>query len=226
MIYFFADDHYDAFPGRNIYENLPEEWKKKIVFQENDWTGLQSGSWVDDCDLLILHLIGATCNLPHPDSNGEKAVKAWCERGGNILLLHGASAAFWQWEWWRKLPGCRWVRPNDPDGVAPSTHPTAPYKVTLTKARHPLSSLLAEMDLPKDEIYTELENVNYCIYLMETIVNGKSFVQCCETLTPWGGKMVNFTPGHNKEVTGSPVYIRNIITLMEYLLKGTNHETL
>ena len=117
MIYFFADDHYNAHCGKNIFEHLPEQIRKKTVFAENDWTILESGKWLDDCELLILNLIGTTCNLPHPGQGAEQAVRSWCERGGNILLLHGSSAAFWQWDWWRKIVGFRWVRPGDPDGV-------------------------------------------------------------------------------------------------------------
>ena len=30
MIYFFADNHYDSHPGKNIFENLPGELKNKI----------------------------------------------------------------------------------------------------------------------------------------------------------------------------------------------------
>ena len=34
-----------------------------------------------------------------------KQLIEWYEKGGNILLLHGASAAFWQWEWWPSPAG-------------------------------------------------------------------------------------------------------------------------
>ena len=37
-----------------------------------------------------------------------------------LLLLHGSSAAFWHWDWWRRIVGYRWVRGNDPDGIPAS----------------------------------------------------------------------------------------------------------
>ena len=82
MIYFFADDHYNVSPGKEIYNHLPETLKKRIRFFENDWSLLESGDWLPGC-------------------GAERAVRAWCERGGNALLLHGSSAAFWEWAWWQ-----------------------------------------------------------------------------------------------------------------------------
>ena len=219
MIYFFADDHYGAHPGKTILEHLPQEWQQKIFFAENDWSVLESGTWTADCELLILNMIGTTCGLPHPGSGAEKAVREWCRSGGNLLLLHGSSAAFWQWEWWRDLPGYRWVRPGDPDGAEPSTHPVEPYRVVRSKTRHPLIGELQEMDLPKDEIYTKLENRKPCLHLMETAIGGETFVQCCETITEWGGKIINFLPGHAPEAASNPQLIRNIVIFLNYLLK-------
>jgi hypothetical protein len=218
MIYFFADDHYGVNPGKVLVEHLPEEWKNRISFQENDWTLLESGTWLGDCELLILNLIGTTCNLPHPGEGAERSVREWYEKGGNILLLHGASAAFWQWDWWRKIPGYRWVRPGDPDGVKPSTHPVKPYRVVPCKTRHPLISVLKEMDFPEDEIYTDLENTNPVFHLMETAIPEGTFVQCCETVSPSGGKIVSFLPGHSPAVTDDPVFVQNITALIQYLL--------
>ena len=122
MIYFFADDHYNTHAGKNIFQHLSGDLKERTVFFENDFTLLEEGSWEKTCELLVLHLIGGTCSLPHPGPGAEKAVKNYCDRGGHLLLLHGSSAAFWQWEWWRSITGIRWVRPNDPDGVERSTH--------------------------------------------------------------------------------------------------------
>ena len=218
MIYFFADDHYQSFPGRNIFENLPGSLKERITFAENDWSLLESGSWLNDCEVLMLNMIGTTCNLPHPGINAEKAVRAWCEKGGNILLLHGSSAAFWQWAWWRRIVGFRWVRPGDPDQVSSSTHPVAPYSLRVKKVRHPLAEKLTACDLPQDEIYTELEQVSPAMILMDTAIKEGVFPQCMESITPWGGKMVSFLPGHAPEVTASPAIIANVTAIMEYLL--------
>ena len=220
MIYFFADDHYNVHPGKVIFEHLPDDRKSGIRFFENDWTVLESASWLNDCELLILNLIGPTCNLPHPGPGAEKAVRQWCEKGGNILMLHGSSAAFWQWEWWRNIVGFRWVRPNDPDGVEHSTHPNKPYRLTVSKTRHVLTKSLEEIELPADEIYINMEQVCPAMILMETHIEEGTFPQCTEAVSPWGGKLVNFIPGHAPEVTSNPKLIRNVETIIDYLLKG------
>lgn len=220
MIYFFADDHYEAHPGRVIYEHLPQELKSQIHFCENNWSVLESGVWLKDCDLLVLNLIGTTCNIPHPGAGAESAVLKWCQKGGAVLMLHGASAAFWEWAWWRKLVGFRWVRQNDPDGVAPSTHPKKPYSLTIAKTRHPLTKMLEPIDLPTDEIYINMEQVCPAVTIMETHIEEGTFPQCTEAVSPWNGKLVNFIPGHSPEVTANPKLVRNIATIIEYLLKG------
>lgn len=219
MICFFADDHYNVHPGRVIYENLPEKWQERISFYENDLSVLESASMPEDCTLLVLHMIGATCDQPHPGAGAFSAVRAWVEAGKPILLLHGSSAAFWQWDFWRSLPGYRWVRPSDPDGVKASTHPRRPYKVTVSKTRHPLCRVLEEMDLPEDEIYIDLEQVCPAVTLMETHTVEGTFPQCTEVVTSFGGRIINFIPGHDRSVTSNVVLIRNIVRIMEYLEK-------
>lgn len=219
MIYFFADDHYNVHPGQVIYENLPPEWQNRIRFFENDITLLEEGSFVEDGELLILHMIGSSCGRPHPGEGAKRAVRSWVGAGKPILLLHGASAAFWQWNFWRILPGYRWIRGEDPDGVTPSTHPRRPYKVTLSKTRHELCRVLEEMDLPEDELYIELEQVCPAMTLMETKTEEGTFPQCAEVVTPFGGKIMSFIPGHDPQVTSNPVLIRNVVRLIEYLLR-------
>ncbi len=215
--YFFADDHYGVHPGRVIYENLPEDLRNDTAFFENDWDVLENSPWENDCSLLILNMIGETCGQPHPGAKAEKQIRSYLERGGSILLLHGSSAAFWQWDWWRELPGLRWVRPGDPDGTAQSTHPVKPCLVTVSKTRHPLAAELSPMQLPEDEIYINLENTCPCMNLMETHIEEGTFVQCCEAISPWGGKLASFIPGHSPAVTSSPDLIRNIVSIIRYL---------
>ena len=135
-------------------------------------------------------------------------------------MLHGSSAAFWQWEWWRNIVGFRWVRPNDPDGVEHSTHPNKPYRLTVSKTRHVLTKSLEEIELPADEIYINMEQVCPAMILMETHIEEGTFPQCTEAVSPWGGKLVNFIPGHAPEVTSNPKLIRNVETIIDYLLKG------
>ena len=219
MICFFADDHYNVHPGRVIFENLPEAWRNRIRFSENDFSVLESGSLPEDCELLVLHMIGGTCNIPHPGEGAKRAIRSWVGAGRPILLLHGSSAAFWQWNFWRILPGYRWVRPSDPDEVEPSTHPRRPCKVIVSKSRHELCSVLEEMVLPEDELYIELEQVCPAMTLMETRTDEGTFPQCAEVITPFGGKIINFIPGHDPAVTSDPVLIRNVVRLMEYLLR-------
>lgn len=217
MIYFFADNHYHAHPGKVIFDHLPETLKSNIFFAEDDWSVLEQGDWVKNCELLILNLIGDTCGIPHPGRGAERSVKEYCERGGNLLLLHGSSAAFWQWDWWRPIVGERWVRPGDPDGFEPSTHPKKPYLVKRAKTRHVLASRLQDMNLPEDEIYTCLEHTCPTVSLLETTIEEGTFVQCCETVSPWGGKIVSFIPGHDAAVTSNPVLISNLTAILHYL---------
>jgi len=218
MICFFTDNHYDVYPGRVIYENLAPQWRERIRFFNDSWEVLESGSWLDDCELLVLHMIGGSCSQPLPGTGAEKAVKAYLDSGRPVLLLHGSSAAFWEWDFWREAVGLRWVRNNDPDGFAASTHPNEPYEVTVSKTRHPLARRLNCMSLGKDEIYTELEQTAPLWILMETRVNGRSYPQCVETVTPGGSHIVSFLPGHAPEITANPVLIENVAIIMEYLL--------
>ena len=74
MIYFFADDHFQKFCGRNIYKRLPDMLKKRIFFSENDPEYLESGIWEKDCELLILHVIGGTGGIPLPSDGAERAM--------------------------------------------------------------------------------------------------------------------------------------------------------
>ena len=206
MNYFFADDHYGVNPGRHIFELLPEDFRAETVFTENDWSVLESGEWAKDCGLLALHMIAGTCGQPLPGPGAEKAVRAYCERGGDLLLLHGSSAAFWHWSWWRGMVGLRWVRPEDPDGIAPSTHPVVPCSVEVTKVRHPLASELRKIELPTDEVYIDLETVN-----------GKTYPQAYLAETPWGGRIAAFIPGHKPECTQNPDLIADITALTQWL---------
>ncbi|MBE6385700.1 MAG: ThuA domain-containing protein [Lentisphaerae bacterium] len=217
MIYFFADNHFNTHAGKNIFHALTPALQERVRFFEDDFTLLEEGAWADNCDLLILHLIGNTCGLPHPGSGAEKAVKKYCQQGGNLLLLHGSSAAFWQWEWWRHITGVRWVRPKDPDGVEPSVHPHGECSLTVCKCRHELANKLRPFELPEDEVYTALEQTSPALFLMMGTVNGQSFPQCCESYTPWGGKVINFIPGHKENCVKTPALTDNVEILIRYL---------
>lgn len=216
MIYFLADDHYDAHPGAALYEALRDRFE--VAFYENDLSALADKEFAGKCDLLILNMIADTCGQPLAGPEMERNVRAFVEAGKPLLLLHGSSAAFWHWEWWRGIVGFRWVRGNDPDGVAASTHPTRPYRVDVSKCRHPLCKVLQPMDLPQDEIYTRLEQVNPAMVLMETTTQEGTFAQCWENVMPWGGRVIGFLPGHRKEVVQDPTLVENAARLIQDLL--------
>ena len=219
MIYFFADNHYGVHPGKVIFEHLPAELQQKMTFFEDDWSEMSKEGFAEKCSLLVLNMIGGTCDIPHPDNAAEKEIRRYLEKGGEAVLLHGSSAAFWQWDWWRSMVGFRWVRPGDPDGVEASYHPVKPYSLRLGKSRHPLMEALQELELPADEIYAKLEQVSPAHVLMDTAIEEGVFPQCFENRTPWGGRLVHFIPGHAPEVTAHPVIIRNICEIIQYLEK-------
>lgn len=220
MIYFFSDNHYNAHPGKVLYDALPEALRSQIRFYEDQWDELEDGAWEKECDLLILNLIGDTCGQPHAGDGAEQAVRRYLESGRPLLLLHGSSAAFWQWDWWRQLAGLRWVRPNDPDNVEPSTHPVTPCRIEVAKTRHPLAARLVSFELPEDEVYINLEQTAPVSILMTTHLEQGTFPQCCEAISPWGGKIVSFIPGHNPECVRTPALVANAKMLISYLLEG------
>lgn len=217
MILFVADDHYKTSPGRNTYEMIAADYPQ-MKFFENDWSCFTAFDLAKECDLLILNMIADTCGLPIPEEAAAQAVKRYCEAGKNLLLLHGASSAFWPWDWYRDLVGFRWVRGNDPDGFPASFHPHEPYKVVRAKCRNPLVEKLIEMDLPQDEIYTGLEQTRPMWTLMTTTISSGTFPQCTESATPWGGRVINFLPGHIPAVTRYPDFVANVKLLIDDLL--------
>lgn len=218
MIYFFSDSHFEKHCGYQLYRQLPEDLKSRIVFSENEWDILEKGDWEKDCELLILNMIGCTCGQPHAGSGAERAVKRYVERGGNILMLHGSSAAFWQWQWWRENSGFRWVRPGDPDEVERSIHPVRAFTVAVAKSRHILTGKLKDFTLADDEIYIKCEQTLPMTVLMETATDEGIYPQCVECINPYGGKQIVFLPGHRVESFDNPEFIADNIILIEYLL--------
>jgi hypothetical protein len=214
MIYFLADDHYQARPGAALFDVLNDRYH--FVFHENDVQCI-AGPEFAKCELLILNMIAGTGGAALAGGEIERPLRAYVEAGKPLLLLHGASAAFWHWGWWRSIVGHRWVRGEDPDGVPASTHPTRPYKVDVAKSRHLLCTKLRPMDLPNDEIYIRLEQTAPTMTLLETTTDEGTFTQCWETITPWSGRIVGFLPGHRREVVTHPDVVANVETLIDYL---------
>lgn len=217
MILYVADSHYGAHPGLHSYGEIASAYPE-MRFTEDDWSVFTRHDLAADCDLLILNMIAGTCDIPSPDAQAASAVKAYCRTGKPLLLLHGGSASFWPYRWFRDLCGFRWVRPNDPDGVVASSHPVEPYVVRGAKTSHPLAKRLVEMELPEDEIYTRLEQREPMWVLMTTTLADGTYPQCTESSTQWGNRVVNFLPGHSPAVTRHPLYIRNLKTIIDDLL--------
>ncbi|MBT3376108.1 MAG: hypothetical protein HN742_24700 [Lentisphaerae bacterium] len=216
MILFAADNHYGKHCGRVLNSQIKDRYS--IEFHEDDWSCFETGGLIETYDLIILNLIAGACDIPPPSEQGEANVKAYLEAGGSMLLLHGASAAFWSCDWWRAIVGHRWVRGNDPDGFDASTHPRRPYRLDVAKCRHPLCTKLTSIDLPEDEIYINLEQTASTTVLMTTTTDEGTFVQAYETFTPWGGRILAYIPGHEKEVVGNEVMVGNCTVLIDDLL--------
>ena len=218
-IVFAADNHYGQHPGAVLYGAIGEAYD--IAFFEDDWSGLADGKLMGACDLLMLNMISGSCGVDPPGREAQWQVATYLQGGGNVLLLHGASAAFWQWDWWPPIVGHRWVRPDDPDGFPPSAHPVRAYRLEVSTSRHPLCESLQPADVPEDEIYTHLEQTCPTTWLMQTTTDEGTFVQCYEAATPGGGTLIGFLPGHRPEVAGSDVMVANARVLIDYLLAKT-----
>jgi len=219
MILFAADRHYDQHCGRVLHQHLAPHYPL-MSFHEDDWRCFLDPALPQRCKLLILHFISGACNIPAPDAAAEPLVRATLERGCPVLLLHSGSAAFWQWDWWRPIVGHRWVRPNDPDGFAHSTHPVRPFRLEVAKTRHPLARQLRAIDLPEDEIYTDLEQTCPTTTLLTTTIAEGTFPQAYLATTPWGGQLAAYLPGHRPHVVAHPDMVTNVRTLIDHLLAG------
>ena len=117
------------------------------------------------------------------------------------------------------MVGYRWVRGKDPDGFPPSTHPRRPYRLNLSKCRHPLCRRLHEIDLPEDELYIHMEQTCPVTTLMETTTEEGTFPQCYEARTPWDGTLIGYIPGHAAHVVKLDKMVANCRILMDYLLQ-------
>jgi len=217
MILFAADRHYDAHCGRVLYDAIAPHYD--IDFHEDDWACFCRPDLADRYDLMVLNLIAGSCDVPPPAPKAEEPVRNYVAAGRPLLLLHGASAAFWELDWWRPLVGHRWVRGEDPDGMTSSTHPKRPYRLEVAKSRHPLCARLQPVDLPEDEIYIDMEQTCPTSVLMTTTTTEGTFPQCYEARTPAGGAVIGYVPGHRPEVVGHPTMVANCRVLIDYLLR-------
>jgi hypothetical protein len=217
QILFAADNHFKTHAGKVLYEKISAEYD--IEFHEDDWTCFNESNLAGKYSLIMLNMISGTCDVPVPDAAAEKNVKEYLETGAPLLLLHGSSAAFSQWSWWREIVGFRWVRNDDPEGFEESTHPVVPFVVEVAKCRHPLCKRLKEVDVPTDELYINLEQTCPTTMLMNTTTELGTFPMCYETISPWDGKIIGYIPGHKKEIVELENNISNCRETINYLLQ-------
>jgi len=216
MILFAADNHYGTHCGKELFQCIKPFYN--IRFYEDDWTCFNEDNLSGRYSLIMLNMISGSCDIPMPGSGAEPEILEYLQSGGNMFLLHGASAAFWQWKWWREIVGFRWVRPDDPDGFPPSSHPYKSCTIQLAKSRHPLCRCLQEVFIPENELYIELEQTCPTVTLMETTTDEGTFPMCYVTITEWGGIIVGYIPGHIPEVVRLPGNIANCRAIIDYLL--------
>lgn len=223
MILFAADNHYGQHPGRVLHDMLKDAYE--IDFYEDDWRCFDNPDLAGTYDLVILNLISGSCDVPAPADTASAMLQRYVLAGKPLLLLHGASAAFWQWDWWRPLTGLRWVRGNDPDGFASSAHPVRPYQLRRCKTRHPLAERLAEADLPEDEIYIHMEQTCPIMTLLETATDEGVFPQCYEAYAGVPGRILGYIPGHCPDVVGGAPGVANCRVLIDNLLETPKRDS-
>lgn len=215
-ILFLADNHYGTYCGRAVYTALQADYDGDLL--EDDY-----GDKLADLDysaygMLVTWAIGDTPGAPHAPATAAAPLRAWLSQGVPMVLLHGGSASFWQWDWWRELVGYRWVRKSDADGFSPSVHPIVPYELLPVKGRHPLCPRLEAFAVPQDELYIELEETRPVQRLLEATHAGRSYAQAWATSNPWGGTVLGYLPGHDPAVAASGPNLANIRTLLDYAL--------
>ena len=197
MITFFADNHYGTNIGRARYEQLPPELQALIDFHDISDGFMNTEQWAEECPLLLLDMIGGSCGVDYPGPQALEQVRLYLESGKNIVLFHGASAAFHREAWWRENVGLRWVRPEDPDGETPSFHPIEPVKVKCLASPPELE--LHDFQLPEDEIYLGLKAAPALQVFLAFERNGELSPCFAAYRNVFGGTMWSLLPGHAPE---------------------------
>ena len=205
VVIFFADRHYGAAPGRIQAKLL--RLLCEVHYIEEDYAALIAALAAHPEATLAVNAIAGTPGNPAPDAALEAPLKAHLAAGRPLWILHGGSAAFWPWAWWRQLMPLRWVRANDPDQVPASTHPVVPLHLTATPGAHEsFLNLPAITDLPTDELYIKLAVQHPFETWLNITYEGVDYPQACSASSPWGGPIHCFLPGHSAEVLGHPAY--------------------
>lgn len=216
MILFLCDNHFGTHGGRLIAESLKDSGTRVHLVEDDFDKPLGSKLWAQT-DLLVLHLIAATSGNPLPCDALCEEVLAYLRCGKPVLLLHGASAAFWHKDWWRTNTGLRWVRKDDPDGSAASWHPVRPFRLKRSKTPHPLATRLVPIDFPSDEIYIELEQTRPIWTLMQVTTDEGTYPQACLSQTQWGGAVGCYLPGHAPLLVSLPQNTHNVREFVNWL---------
>ena len=83
MIYFFADNHFEARPGFHLYEKLKADFD--IKFFEDDISALSKPGCLDDCSLLMVNMICGIGKLAQPGADIEAEVKKYFAKGRQLM---------------------------------------------------------------------------------------------------------------------------------------------
>jgi len=223
MDLFLADNHFGKHPAKTIHRELGNRFGLNFRFYEDDLNSFLENS-PGSVDFLILHLIGDTSGVDHAGPEVEKWIFEYLQSQKPLLLMHGASAAFWKWDWWRRIVGLRWVRDNDPDGMPPSTHPVVSAPIVRTKSTHPLTGRLRNFEMPEDELYIDLAYVGPIWVLMAAPHGGESHPMLYECESPGGGQIMGWLPGHREETLRHSDFLHNTVEIIHYLKGDSRRE--
>ncbi len=214
----FADRHYDSFPGRTQAALLRPLCE--LTYIEEDYSALIAALAAQPGAILAVNSIAATPgNLTVP-SELEAPLRAHLAAKAPLWILHGGSAAFWPWAWWRQLMPLRWVRNGDPDNAPVSTHPVVPLLLTPTAFARAQLPALTEVQLPVDENYIQLAEQQPFDTWLTTTFDGVVYPQAYSATTPWGGALHGFIPGHKPESLAHPDYAKTFTTLATHWLRS------
>lgn len=197
-IVFFADRHYGSYVGRvqaDILDGFAD-----VIYIEEDYAALAEALHRNPGSILAVNAIAATPGHPELTPEAEAAVKSHLEKGNDLWVLHGGSAAFWPWKWWRDAMKVRWVRDNDPDGTEPSWHPVEPYSVDVTPIGAARVPGLESWNVPKDELYVGLAQQEGVEVWCSASFEGRDWPQVYCHLSPWNGRVFGWIPGHDPDV--------------------------
>ena len=205
-IILFADRHYDSYPGRAQAALLKSF--ATVHYIEEDYRQLSIALREHPRATLAFNSIASTPGNMEIPAEIEAPLKAHLASAAPLWLIHGGSAAFWPWSWWRQLMPLRWVRDGDPDHAPVSSHPMASLQFVATPdalARFPGLPPLSK--LPSDELYIRLVPQHPFTTWLTVTHEGVDHPQACSALSPWGGGIHSFLPGHSAEVLQHPAYI-------------------